>query len=259
MFILPDNISCGYCDCSEFGTLNISPKRIVSKYEIEFYLADGKTTTTNEQVYKIKKHYVQIAKPGQIRHSVLPFQTAYLKFNVTGEIAKKLENTNEYFCSSHPGLMYDMLKEIILLNESDNFLLLYSKILSFLDLVFSDSEIPPSRNGKNYKIISIAKEYIESNIDKPIKLDHIANSVHLSPIHFHNIFSEATGITPHKYLIHCRIDHAKKLLWNTEIPITVVAEKSGFGCQQYLNKIFKKETGLTPATYRKSCQENYIL
>ena len=76
-----------------------------------------------------------------------------------------------------------MLKEIILINESGNSLFLYSKILSFLDLVFSDSEIP----------------------------------------------------------------------------ITVVAEKSGFGCQQYLNKIFKKETGFTPAAYRKSCQENYIL
>ena len=259
MLVLPNNILCGYCDCSEFGTLAISPIRKVSKYEIEFYLENGKTTMTNDMVYEIKKHYVQIAKPGQVRHSVLPFQTAYLKFNVTGEIAKKLDTANEYFCSSHPGLMYDLLNEIILLNESNNSLLLYSKILSFLDLVFSDSEIPASRNGKNYKIISTAKKYIEENFDKSIKLEHIADSVHLSPIHFHNIFTEATGLSPHKYLISCRIENAKKLLWNAEIPITVVAEKSGFGCQQYLNKIFKKETGFTPASYRKIYQENYML
>jgi len=259
MFILPNNILCGYCDCSEFGTLDVSPKREVSKYEIEFYLENGNTTTTNDRTYKIKKHYVQIAKPGQTRHSVLPFQTAYLKFNVTGDIAEKLNNANEYFCSSHPGLMYDMLKEIILLNESNNSILLYSKILAFIDLVLSDSEIPAPRNGKNYKIISNAKKYIETNFDKSINLEHIADSVHLSPIHFHNIFTEATGISPHKYLINCRIENAKKLLWDTEIPISVVAEKSGLGCQQYLNKIFKKETGLTPAKYRKNCQENYML
>ncbi len=41
MFTLPENITCGYCDCSEFGTLKVSSKRTVTKYEIEFYLEDG--------------------------------------------------------------------------------------------------------------------------------------------------------------------------------------------------------------------------
>ena len=132
-------------------------------------------------------------------------------------------------------------------------------MLSFINLVLSDSEIPASRNGKNYKIISQAKKYIETNFDKSINLKNIADSVHLSPIHFHNLFSEATGMSPHQHLINCRIDNAKKLLWDTEIPISVVAEKSGFNCQQYLNKIFKKETGFTPTAYRKNCQVNYML
>ena len=89
MLSLPENITCGYCDCSEFGNLEISPKRKVTKYEFEFYLEDGKTTTTDNNVYSIKKDYIQIAKPGQIRFSELPFRTAYLKFNVDGDIAEK--------------------------------------------------------------------------------------------------------------------------------------------------------------------------
>jgi len=259
MLLLPDNISCGYYDCSEHGSLKVSPKRKVLKYEIEFYLEDGKTTTTDDKTYEIKKNYIQIAKPGQIRYSLLPFQTAFLKFDATGEIAERLNNCTEYFCSSHSASIYNMLKEIMLLNESCNSLLLYSKILSFIDLVLSDSKIPESKNGKNYKIISQAKRYIEENYDKSIKLKDIANSVHISPIYFHNLFSDATGISPHQHLINCRIDNAKKLLWNAEIPISVIAEKTGFGCQQYLNKIFKQMTGITPAAYRKKCQENYIL
>lgn len=259
MLTLPENILCGYYDCSEFGTLSVSPKRKVTKYEIEFYLEDGKTTTTDDRTFEIKKHYIQIAKPGQIRHSELPFKTVFLKFNVTGELSDKLSSAPEYFCSSHPRIIYNKMEEIILLNESDNTLLLHSKILSLLDLILSDSKIPASKNGKNSKTISDAKKYIEANSDKPIKLKDIADSVHLSTIYFHNMFSESTGISPHKYLIDCRIENAKKLLWNTEIPICIVAEKSGFGCQQYLNKVFKKETGLTPAAYRKSCQENYTL
>lgn len=38
-----------------------------------------------------------------------------------------------------------------------------------------------------------------------------------------------------------------------------IAEKSGFGCQQYMNKVFKKETGMTPNEYRKTFQQNYSL
>lgn len=259
MLSLPENISCGYFDCSEFGSLNVSPNRTVTKYEIEFYLEDGKTTTTDNRTYEIKKDYIQIAKPGQIRHSELPFRTAYLKFNVSGEIADKLESIPEYFRSSHPQCIYNKIDEIILLNEGENKLLLHSRLLSLLNLVLFDADIPTARNGKNYEIIAKAKRYIEANFENQIKLKDIANSVHLSEIYFHNIFNESVGISPHQYLIDCRIENAKKLLWDTEIPICEVAEKSGFGCQQYLNKVFKKETGTTPASYRKSFQQNYSL
>ena len=54
-------------------------------------------------------------------------------------------------------------------------------------------------------------------------------------------------------------DNAKKLLWNSDIAMSDIAEKSGFGCQQYMNKVFKKETGMTPNEYRKTFQQNYSL
>lgn len=260
MLTLPKNITCGYFDCSDFGNLSESPHRIVSKYEIEFYLEDGKTTTTDDRTFQILKNYIQIAKPGQIRHSKLPFKTAYLKFDTSGEIADRLLAVPEYFCSSHPEKIYSLIDEIILLNEErKNILLLYSKLFSLLNLIFADAEIPARRNGKNYAIISDAKRYIETHFEKQINLKDIANNVHLSEIYFHSIFSESVGVSPHQYLIDCRIENAKKLLWNSDIPICEVAEKSGFGCQQYLTKVFKKETGMTPASYRKIFQKNYSL
>lgn len=259
MLSLPENITCGYFDCSEFGALEVSPKRKVAKYEIEFYLDDGRTTTCDEKTYEIKKDYIQIAKPGQVRYSELPFRTAYIKFNADGEIAEKLNRIPEYFHNSHPQRIYNKIDEIILLNEGENKLLLYSRLLSLLNLVFFDAEIPTGRNGKNYEVIVKAKRYIEKHFDTQIKLKDIADSVYLSEIYFHNIFTEFVGISPHQYLIDCRIENAKKLLWNTNIPISEVAEKSGFGCQQYLNKVFKNETGMTPGYYRKAFQENYAL
>ena len=259
MLSLPENITCGYFDCSLFGNLPVSPKRTVTKYEIEFYMEDGKTTTADNRTYDIKKDYIQIAKPGQIRYSLLPFRTTYLKFDATGDIAEQLDAAPEYFRSSHPQKISSKLDEMILLSGNQNQLLLYSHLLALLNLIFFDANIPAPRNGKNYEIIAQAKRFIETHAKYPVKLKDIADSVHLSEIYFHNIFTESTGRSPHQYLIDCRIENAKKLLWNTAIPICRIAEDTGFGCQQYFSKVFKKETGTTPAAYRKSFQQNYIL
>ena len=259
MLSLPENIKCGYCDCSEFGGLTTSPKRLVNQYEIEFYLEDGFTTTADNNTYNIKRHFIQIATPGQIRHSVLPFSTAYLKFSVDGEMAEALSNAPKYFCSSHPLIILDLMKEIILLNETTNTILLHSKIVSLIHIILTDSKIPAERQGENYNVVSNAKRYMEAHYSQHITLKDIADSVHLSSIYFHNIFTSALGITPHQYLTNYRIEKVKEHLWNTQKSINEIAEITGFGCQQYLNKVFKKETGMTPAIYRKTFQKNYLL
>lgn len=259
MFTLPYNITCGYFDCSEFINLSLSPKRKVIKFEIEFYLEDGLSTFADNNEYIIKKHHIQIAKPNQIRYSHLPFKTMYLKFSVDGDIAEKLKNAPEYFRSSHPEKIIEKLDEIILLNESgNNDLLLHSRLLSFINLILYDSGIPNLQSGQNYEIIAKAKRFIETNFNNSITLKNIANSVNLSPIYFHNIFTSACGISPHDYLINCKIAEAKKQLWDSKIPLNLVAENCGFGCQQYFTKIFKKQTGITPGKYRKEIQQNYL-
>ena len=100
---------------------------------------------------------------------------------------------------------------------------------------------------------------MEAHYSQHITLKDIADSVHLSSIYFHNIFTSALGITPHQYLTNYRIEKVKEHLWNTQKSINEIAEITGFGCQQYLNKVFKKETGMTPAIYRKTFQKNYLL
>ena len=259
MLTLPYDITCGYYDCSEFGELKVSPKRRAVKYEIEFFLEDGLSTYADGNAYTIKKHHIQIATPGQVRYSHLPFKTMYLKFLTEGALAERLTKAPAYFSSSHPEKMIELLNEIILLNESkNNELLLQSRILSFLNLVLSDATIPKLQSGENYEIITKAKRYIEDNYHRGISLQDIACAVNLSPIYFHNIFTAVTGVSPHNYLIRCRITEAKKQLWNTNIPLGVVEKNSGFGCQQYFSRIFKKETGTTPGKYRKEFQQNYL-
>ena len=260
MISTPNNIICGYFDSSTFGPLTCSPKRKVTKYEIDLYLTDGSVAFADDRVYPIKKDHIQIGKPGQTRYSTLPFATAHIKFNATGEIADLLEKAPEYFFSSHSKQIRNKIDEIILLKErlDENNLLLQSRVLSLLNLLITDSKISLAKIGVDYQIISKAKRFIEQHLEERITLHDIANYVGLSDYYFHNNFTMATGITPHQYLIECRIENAKKLLWNTAISMNDIAEKCGFSSQQHFNKIFKKEVKISPGNYRKELQNNYI-
>ena len=54
------------------------------------------------------------------------------------------------------------------------------------------------------------------------------------------------------YLSDIEIAHSCKMK-----PITEIAEKCGFGCQQYLNDTFKKSTGVSPGKYREQFAKKY--
>lgn len=259
MFTLPTGLICGSFDCREFGNLEYSPKRTTQLYEIEFFTEDGFSVFADDKAFPIRKHHIQIKHPGQVCYSKLPFKTMFLKFAAEGELAERLEHASAYFACSHPEEATELLSRIILLHEQkDNELALYSALLSFLHLVLSDSDRASASSDRNADLIYQAKTFIKSRYRENITLSDIAASANLSSIYFHNLFTAATGISPRLYLTRLRINESKKLLWNSHIPISEIAERCGFGGQQYFSRVFKKETGMTPGQYRKQAWKNYL-
>lgn len=257
MLTLPEKLIFGYWDSSVFGDMKISNERLVTDFEIELHLENGAETITDDKSFKIIKNYLFIAKPGERRRSVLPLKTAYVKFYAEGELAEIMNSLPRSFPCFH----YEKFMAIIneMLSYKDNLLLLHSRLLSLINLVVEDAKLPPEKNSNLYIAAKDAKKYIENHYFENIKLKDIADSVHLSEIYFHNIFTETFGISPHKYLIDYRINKAKLYLAQNEKSISEIAELTGFGCQQYFNKAFKKETGMTPASFRKNSGADYIL
>lgn len=255
MFTLPTGLICGSFDCREFGDLEYSPKRTTQLYEIEFFMEDGFFVYADNQVFPIRKNHIQIKHPGQVCYSKLPFKTMFLKFAADGDLAQRLNHAAEYFPCSAPKQAITLLSRIILLHEQgDRSLELYEALLSFLQLVLTDSD----GQSRDRPEISRAKAFVEANFSQSITLDDIAASVNLSPIYFHNLFTKTAGISPHEYLTRFRISESKKLLWDSHIPISRIAEDCGFGCQQYFSRVFKKQTGMTPGQYRREAYHNYF-
>ena len=258
-FQLPTEITCGYFDSTEFGERTNSPQRKVVKFEIEYYLADALDTYCDENCYPIHKDHIQIAKPGQIRWSKLPFTTMYVKFHATGILAEQLQNAPSYFQAYHTEEIIELINKLILQseNKSGTALEYYSIFLQLLTIILHDSEIS-SHGSVDYAVTAAAKRFMKEHFHEPISLSDIAASVNLSPSYFHSLFTATCTMTPHAYLISLRIDHAKRMLWDSTVSISDIASLCGFNCQQYFTKVFKQKTGTSPHQYRKSMHQRYL-
>lgn len=251
-------LTCGRFDGSEFPGMHMSPERRAVRYEIEYYLTDAGETYCDGQTFTIRADHVQIARPGQKRHSQLPFNTMFLKFGATGEIADMLDDAPAYFKVKDADRLRALFEEIISLQEEHTAkLLLCAKAAELLHYVLLCAG--SAGTFEETDAISRAKRFIEENYSRPITLRDICSAVNLSQTYFHTLFTKTCGNTPHDYLTDVRIAAAKKLLWSTDIPVTTVAEKSGFANQQYLNKVFKSKTGVTPGAYRNSFRQKYFM
>lgn len=93
-------------------------------------------------------------------------------------------------------------------------------------------------------------KFIEGNIEKSITLRDMANAVNMSQYHFCRLFKKACGYSPYEYLLMVRIDKAKYLLKNTDIPIKNVAQQVGYQNASTFSSVFTTKVGLSPRAFR---------
>src|SRR5262249_13479593 len=96
-----------------------------------------------------------------------------------------------------------------------------------------------------------AMEYIDANLDGDSSIGVLAAECRLSSSHFARAFKATTGVPPHRWLMHRRIDRAAKLLINEKLTISEVAQLCGFADQSHLARVFGRSRGCSPANWRR--------
>ncbi|MCY1280687.1 HTH-type transcriptional activator RhaS [compost metagenome] len=93
--------------------------------------------------------------------------------------------------------------------------------------------------------------YIAEHLARRISVAELANVACLSPSHFHAQFKDSVGLTPHQYLLKSRLDHASRLLRESQLPLVRIAEECGFSSQSALTTTMRRYLGLTPKRLRQ--------
>jgi len=97
-------------------------------------------------------------------------------------------------------------------------------------------------------------DFISDNLERHISLGEIATQVGMSSFHFAREFKKATGLAPHQYLIHKRVERAKLLLAQSQLPIVEISLRTGFTNQSHFTRLFRKLTSITPAAFRETAR-----
>jgi AraC family transcriptional regulator len=115
---------------------------------------------------------------------------------------------------------------------------------------------PPCRQnsigGMAPSVLRRCKDLMEANVESDIRLGDLAKEAGLSRSHFIRSFRESTGQTPYQFLLHQRVKRAQFLMRDLRASLTEVALASGFADQHHLARVFRRITGMTPSSYRRS-------
>ncbi len=99
-----------------------------------------------------------------------------------------------------------------------------------------------------------AKEYLDTNYDKGVTLEEVAEKIGLSSYYLSKLFKERYQVTFIEYLTNRRLQKAKDLLLDGKTPLKEIALTIGYKDPNYFSRVFKKETGLSPREYRSKYQ-----
>lgn len=287
--INPYILYCGFMNASNCPPTGTHfGMRCVKWFEIElilwgegYILTDGKRLDTD-------KGKLFFRTPGMLVDGVTPYESYIIYFDaITNPIRiPEYNNKNIYnmssvedelrgisFVKSVKGMdlpnemkvsnieryreLFDKMHSIFLLNGADSQFFLKSLLLQFLIMAMEEWSYISKKDSTNRSIrnnfpkVLQAKEYIDQNTKKNIKLDQLASIAGLSPSFFCKMFKRITGVSPVTYMNTNKINLAKQLLTKTNMSVKEISLECGLKNETYFFTLFKSQQGLSPLNYRE--------
>lgn len=157
---------------------------------------------------------------------------------------------------SHPSneTILDCMQNILqeLQNQSPQFQTVCSAYIEILArLLIRCASDPNQFSSVISRQCHTVRQYIEQHYKERLTLDLLAQVANADKFYLAHNFKEIFGTSPITYMVTCRIQEAKQLLSETDLPLTKISRSLGFSSTRYFSQSFNKIEGISPADYRK--------
>jgi len=106
--------------------------------------------------------------------------------------------------------------------------------------------------GKLAKLL----RWIPDHVADPLDVPTLAKRANMSERNFARVFREESGQTPAHYVEYARVDAARRLLTQSELPVEIVASRAGFGSEERMRRAFQRHLKVSPASFRARFHAN---
>lgn len=103
--------------------------------------------------------------------------------------------------------------------------------------------------------IQSALDYARKHLQRPLTVEELAESVHLSPRQFSRVFTAETGQSPAKAIEGLRLEAARLMIEQSTHPLDVVARETGFRDRRHMREAFLRSFGIPPQAVRREVRE----
>lgn len=129
-------------------------------------------------------------------------------------------------------------------------------LLSFLTDQESQAKEDPLQMSmrENYEndLFESITSFIDQHVEEKNEVQDLVDAFNLSRSSLQALFKKHTSMTPKQYINHIRLSRGKKMIRESTLTISQIADQLGFGSVQYFSRAFNKEFGLSPSAYAKS-------
>lgn len=114
----------------------------------------------------------------------------------------------------------------------------------------------PPQGSINSGRMRLLDEFIDAGLEGPLSVQAMAELLGLSEGFFMRAFKQATGKSPHSYLIDRRLARARACLRDSNASLSEIALACGFSSQAHMATAFKQRIGVSPGQLRPSCRRS---
>lgn len=237
-----------------------------NEYEFYYLVAGDSTYIINGEIYSIEKGTFVFVPKG------VPHMTDNQSSKKVVE--RFLLSFDESIFSEKNKYILDALSETRVLHVPDTILPKIEKIITkieteykqedkgskeLVDLYIVELMIMMYRHKckkktkirESDKIVYDVSDYIMLHYAEDISLKNISKTFNISEGYLSRKFKEVSGLCINQYITYVRISNAEKLLENSDLSVTQIADMCGFCGSTYFSSVFKKFKGVAPLAYRK--------